>query len=106
MDALPQHAPWSARAAAESPPPRRALVPSAGVALGAVQAGAYEALEDAGGPRPDWIVGASIGAVNAAIVAGNPPGRRVERLRRFWEVVACDPTPVTSFLLGPPPADG
>ena len=106
MDALPQHAPWSARAAPESPPPRRALVLSGGVALGAFEAGAYAALEESGAPLPDWFVGASIGAVNAAIVAGNPPGRRVERLRRFWGSVATDPTPATSFLLGPPPAAG
>ena len=106
MDALPQQAPWSERAASESPPPRRALVLSGGVALGAFEAGAYEALEDAGGSLPDWIVGASIGAVNAAIIAGNPPGRRVEQLRRFWEYVATDPMPATSFLLGPPPAAG
>jgi len=44
--------------------------------------------------------------VNAAIIAGNPPERRVERLRRFWDSVAADPMPATSFLLGPPPAAG
>jgi NTE family protein len=75
-----------------------------GIALGAFEAGAYAALEEAGGPLPDWFVGSSIGAVNAAIVAGNPPGRRVERLRRFWESVASDPTPATSFWFGPPAA--
>src|ERR687898_2225874 len=85
---------------------RRALVLSGGVALGAFEAGAYAALEEAGAPLPDWLAGSSIGAVNAAIIAGNPPGRRVERLRRFWESVARDPTPATSFLLGPPPAEG
>jgi NTE family protein len=79
---------------------------SGGVALGAFEAGAYAALEEAGEALPDWLVGSSIGAVNAAIIAGNPSGRRVERLRRFWESVARDPTPATSFLLGPPPADG
>ncbi len=45
---------------------RVALVLSGGVALGAFEAGAYSALEEAGGPLPDWFVGASIGAVNAA----------------------------------------
>jgi NTE family protein len=85
---------------------RVALVLSGGVALGAFEAGAYAALEDAGGPLPDWFVGASIGAVNAAIIAGNPPGRRVERLRRFWEAVAVDPMPATSFWFGPPPGAG
>lgn len=62
---------------------RTTLVLSGGSALGAYQGGAYEALERAG-LRPDRIVAVSIGAVNAAIIAGNPPERRVERLRRFW----------------------
>jgi NTE family protein len=106
MDSLPQQACRGADAAPVSMPMRRALVLSGGVALGAFEAGAYAALEEAGAPLPDWFVGASIGAVNAAIIAGNPPGRRAERLRRFWESVARDPTPATSFLLGPPPAAG
>ena len=88
------------------PPPRRALVLSGGIALGAFEAGVYAALEEAGEPLPDWFLGASIGSVNAAIIAGNPPGRRVERLRRFWDLVARDPTPATSLWLGPPPAAG
>ena len=79
---------------------------SGGVALGAFEAGAYAALEEAGEAQPDWLVGSSIGAVNAAIIGGNPLGCRVERLRRFWELVARDPTPATSLLLGPPPAEG
>lgn len=77
-----------------------------GLALGAFEAGAYAALEEAGGPLPDWFAGSSIGAVNAAIIAGNPPTRRVEQLRRFWDSMARDPTPATSFWLGPPPAAG
>jgi NTE family protein len=89
-----------------APPPKRALVLAGGIALGAFEAGAYAALEEAGEPLPDWFAGSSIGAVNAAIIAGNPPGRRVEQLRRFWESVARDPTPATSFWLGPPPAAG
>jgi NTE family protein len=88
------------------PPERRALVLSGGIALGAFEAGAYAALAEAGAPLPDRLACASIGAVNAAIIAGNPPGRRVEQLRRFWESVARDPTPATSFWLGPPPATG
>src|SRR3712207_1596738 len=112
MDSLPARAPVGAESVSRGdgsrggPPTRRALVLSGGVALGAFEAGAYAALEEAGAPLPDWFVGASIGAVNAAIIAGNPPGRRVERLRRFWGSVARDPTPATSFLLGPPPAEG
>lgn len=87
-------------------PPACALVLSGGIALGAFEAGACAALEQAGGPAPGWFAGASIGAVNAAILAGNPPGRRIARLREFWAMVAADPMPVTSFWLGPPPAGG
>jgi NTE family protein len=65
---------------------RVALVLQGGGALGAYQAGVYEALHE-GGLDPDWISGVSIGAVNAAIIAGNPPQRRIERLRAFWEKV-------------------
>ena len=60
------------------------LVLQGGGALGAYQAGAYEALDEFG-LHPDWIAGISIGAVNAAIIAGNPPQSRVSRLRAFWE---------------------
>ncbi len=63
---------------------RKVLVLQGGGALGSYQAGAYEALA-AGGQAPDWVAGISIGAINAAIIAGNPPERRVERLRQFWE---------------------
>jgi NTE family protein len=60
-----------------------ALVLQGGGALGAYQAGVYEALSEAG-IHPNWIAGMSIGAINAAIIAGNPPDSRVERLREFW----------------------
>ena len=63
------------------------LVLQGGGALGAYQAGAYTALADAG-YMPSWVAGISIGAVNSAIIAGNPPERRVERLRAFWEEVS------------------
>ena len=62
---------------------RIALVLSGGGALGAYQAGAYAALEKCG-VRPNWIAGTGIGAVNAAIIAGNLPHERVPRLRQFW----------------------
>jgi NTE family protein len=62
---------------------RIALVLSGGGALGAYQAGAYAALENAG-IRPNWIAGTAIGAVNAAIIAGNLPHERAFRLRQFW----------------------
>lgn len=63
-----------------------ALVLQGGGALGAYQAGVYDAMEEAG-LHPDWVAGVSIGAINTALIAGNPPGRRVERLRAFWERV-------------------
>ena len=58
-----------------------------GGALGAYQAGVYEGLAE-GGLLPTWVVGISIGSINAAIIAGNPPERRVERLRTFWDRVS------------------
>jgi NTE family protein len=61
-----------------------ALVLQGGGALGAYQAGVYQALHEAG-LEPDSIAGVSIGGINAAIIAGNPPDRRVARLREFWE---------------------
>ena len=63
------------------------LVLQGGGALGAYQAGAYETLCEAG-EIPTWVAGTSIGAVNGAIIAGNPPERRVQRLREFWERVS------------------
>jgi NTE family protein len=65
---------------------RIALVLQGGGALGAYQAGVYEGLA-AAGLEPDWIAGISIGAFNAAIIAGNPPEARVEKLRQFWNRV-------------------
>ena len=61
------------------------LVLQGGGALGAYQAGVYEALSEHG-LEPDWVAGISIGAVNAAIIAGNAPQDRVAALRRFWEL--------------------
>lgn len=60
------------------------LLLQGGGALGAYQAGVYEVLAE-GGYAPDWIAGISIGSINAAIIAGNPPDQRAPRLRRFWE---------------------
>jgi NTE family protein len=59
------------------------LVFQGGGALGAYQAGVFEAMHEAG-IEPDWVIGTSIGAINGAIVAGNPPETRLERLREFW----------------------
>ncbi|MFH5923571.1 patatin-like phospholipase family protein [Roseomonas xinghualingensis] len=91
---------------AEPAQPGMAMVLSGGVALGAYEAGAYQALEEAGGLRPDWLLGSSAGAINAAIIAGNPPERRVERLRHFWASIGNDPSPWTSFWFGSPPETG
>ena len=66
-----------------------ALVLQGGGALGSYQCGVYEALHEAG-LRPNWFAGTSIGAINAAILAGNAPERRVERLVEFWETI-CEP---------------
>lgn len=63
------------------------LTMQGGGALGAFQAGVYEALHEAG-IEPDWVVGTSIGAINGAIIAGNAPQYRVARLKEFWGMVA------------------
>ena len=67
-------------------PDEVALVLQGGGALGAYQAGVIEGLEEKG-IEVDWVAGISIGAVNAAIFAGNPPEQRVAKLRGFWEKV-------------------
>ncbi|UZK70871.1 DUF3734 domain-containing protein [Sphingomonas sp. S1-29] len=64
-----------------------ALVLQGGGALGSFQAGVFEALAESE-VEIDWVAGISIGAINAAIIAGNPPERRVERLRAFWELLS------------------
>jgi NTE family protein len=73
-------------AAALPLPDQVALVLQGGGALGSFQAGIYEALHDAA-IEIDWVAGISIGAINAALIAGNPPERRVARLTEFWELV-------------------
>lgn len=62
------------------------LVLQGGGALGAYQAGVFATLTE-GGYTPDWIAGVSVGAINGAIIAGNPPERRAEQLRAFWEEI-------------------
>jgi NTE family protein len=69
---------------------RTALLLQGGGALGAYQAGVYEALNEAN-LNPDWVAGISIGAVNAALIAGNVPEKRVEKLQEFWEAVSTPP---------------
>jgi NTE family protein len=77
---------------------RIALVLSGGEALGAYQAGVYAALEKSG-VRPNWIAGTAIGAINAAIIAGNLPHERVLRLRQFWHEVSRRATQCSSLML-------
>ncbi|QGM47519.1 patatin-like phospholipase family protein [Methylocystis heyeri] len=80
--------------------PRRekfALVLQGGGALGSYQAGAYQALQQ-NALSFDWVAGVSIGAINGALICGNPPELRVERLRRFWNQTS-------SNLLGRPLAE-
>jgi NTE family protein len=86
------------------PPPRPetydkkvGLVLQGGGALGSYQAGVYEALATSQ-YQPGWVAGISIGAINAALIAGNAPGRRVERLRAFWDEI----TAPTSLWPAPP----
>ena len=67
-----------------------ALVLQGGGALGAYQAGVYEALA-AVDIDPDWVAGVSIGAINAAIIAGNEPAARVGKLKSFWKQVTTNP---------------
>ena len=72
----------------ERPPFERiALILQGGGALGAYQAGVYQALAEAN-LHPDWVAGISIGAINSALIAGNSPAERVNRLREFWEAVS------------------
>ncbi len=66
---------------------RIVLVLQGGGALGAYQAGVYQALHEHN-LIPDWIVGTSIGAINGALIAGNPEATRIERLRQFWQRVS------------------
>ncbi|HEY4250027.1 MAG TPA: patatin-like phospholipase family protein [Roseomonas sp.] len=94
MTAMPRPLPEDRRAVA--------LVLQGGGALGSYQAGVYEAL--AASPwHPDWVAGISIGAVNAAIIAGNAPERRVEKLAAFWESITDPPAfwPVAEGGLAP-----
>jgi NTE family protein len=74
-------------AAATPTKAQRVLVLQGGGALGSYQAGAYQALCHFGF-EPDWVAGISIGAINAAIIAGNEGEKRVERLKEFWETVS------------------
>jgi NTE family protein len=66
------------------------LVLQGGGALGAYQAGVYQALHEAG-IEPNWVIGTSIGAINASLIAGNDPANRMAQLREFWRRVERGP---------------
>ncbi|MBC8048722.1 MAG: patatin-like phospholipase family protein [Chitinophagales bacterium] len=76
------------------------LVLQGGGALGSYQAGVYEALA-ASSYMPDWVAGISIGAINAAIIAGNSPEARVEKLHEFWNEITAPTAWWPSALMGP-----
>ena len=84
----------SLKALARSEPGQIVLVLQGGGALGSYQAGVYQALHEAG-IEPDWIIGTSIGAINASLIAGNSPQNRLSRLREFWKKM--EQNPVWSF---------
>ncbi len=76
------------------------LVLQGGGALGSYQAGVYEAIASSH-YRPDWVAGISIGAINAALIAGNAPENRVARLREFWEVITAPSSMWPADLMDP-----
>ena len=88
-------------------PPRRppsydkkiGLVLQGGGALGSYQAGVYEALASSE-YLPDWVAGISIGAINAAIIAGNAPENRLKRLRSFWDGITAQTSLWPAALVG------
>src|SRR6201998_3616197 len=79
------------------------LVLQGGGGLGSYQAGVYEALASSQ-YLPDWVAGISIGAINAAIIAGNTPKNAVERLRSFWAEITAHTRLWPSALDGAPAA--
>ena len=76
------------------------LVLQGGGALGAYQAGVFEALHDKG-HHPDWVAGISIGAINSAIIAGNAPDEAVGKLRAFWDLVSSELVAIAPADSGP-----
>ena len=84
----------SIRSPGRALPGQVVLVLQGGGALGSYQAGVYQALHEAG-IEPDWIIGTSIGAINASLIAGNVPQNRVLRLQEFWKRV--EQRPIWSF---------
>jgi NTE family protein len=83
---------------------RIALILQGGGALASYQTGVYQALAEAN-LHPDWVAGISVGAVNSALIAGNSPQKRVERLREFWEAITTAPFALADFDLYEPRGD-
>ena len=81
---------WSGKGFGGSLPGQVVLVLQGGGALGSYQAGVYQALHEAG-IEPDWIIGTSIGAINASLIAGNEPQARLSRLQEFWKRMEQNP---------------
>ncbi len=72
------------------------LILQGGGALGAYQAGVYQQLQEGYTPV-EWVIGTSIGAINSALIAGNPPATRIAQLRAFWDSLAPDAVHGDSF---------
>src|SRR6202140_235816 len=84
----------SIRSPGRTLPGQVVLVLQGGGALGSYQAGVYQALHEAG-IEPDWIIGTSIGAINASLIAGNTQQNRLSRLKQFWKRM--EQKPIWSF---------
>jgi NTE family protein len=87
---LDRSSPRNIKSLAKDLPGQVVLVLQGGGALGSYQAGVYQALHEAG-IEPDWIIGTSIGAINASLIAGNPVEDRLPRLKEFWKRMEQDP---------------
>ena len=96
----PKSTPPASANKAHKLPGQVVLVLQGGGALGAYQGGIYEALHEAG-IEPNWVIGTSIGAINAGIIAGNPPDKRLARLREFWARMEYKPWWANSPFLAP-----
>jgi NTE family protein len=81
---MPENSSQSGRMLTKDFPGKVVLVLQGGGALGSYQAGVYQALHEAG-VEPDWIIGTSIGAINATLIAGSKPEQRLARLKEFWK---------------------
>jgi NTE family protein len=95
MNGMQDNYSWQGqRSSGKDLPGQVVLVLQGGGALGSYQAGVYQALYEAG-IEPDWIIGTSIGAINASLIAGNEPQDRLPRLKDFWKRM--EQNPIWSF---------